>query len=217
MTVLTKYDFIALDYVGRVTDTDNVFDVTRKEDAEQYGLFHEQATYIPRIVGVGMSSLVAGLDTALPGKEVGKTYTVAVPSSLAFGPRNAKLLQLVPTKVLLAQKIRPMVGLQIFAAGRFGTIRSVAGGRTTVDFNHPLAGKDLTYTFTIVRLVTDVSEKVAALLDHGLHLRPEDYILDHKEKTVTITPKKKIPASVQNNFLQICTEVLKDVTVTFAA
>ena len=108
-----------------------------------------------------------------------------------------------------------MVGLQIFAADRFGTIRSVAGGRTTVDFNHPLAGKDLEYTFAIVSLVNDSAEKVRALLDQGLHLREELYALEHKENIITIALKSKIPAPVQANFLKICKEAIKDVTVTF--
>ncbi|MEM1601238.1 MAG: hypothetical protein QW339_04620 [Sulfolobales archaeon] len=48
--------------------------------------------------------------------------------------------------------------------GQLGTIRSVSGGRVVVDFNHPLAGKTLTYSFKVVKKLEDGVEKVKYLV-----------------------------------------------------
>ncbi|MEK6881056.1 MAG: peptidylprolyl isomerase, partial [Nanoarchaeota archaeon] len=41
-----------------------------------------------------------------------------------------------------------------------GTIRSVSGGRSIVDFNNPLAGKAVVYDIKILRIIEDDEEKL---------------------------------------------------------
>ncbi|EFK97351.1 peptidylprolyl isomerase FKBP-type, partial [sediment metagenome] len=45
----------------------------------------------------------------------------------------------------LKDSIRPMPGLPVNIDGMYGIIRTVAGGRVIVDFNHPLSGKEIVY------------------------------------------------------------------------
>ncbi len=215
---IAQYDFVEIDYVGTIKASGKVFDVTKKADAKKHDLYNEKSAYAPRLIGVGLGYVIRGLDAALLGKEIGKSYTVDIASADAFGPRDKKLLQVVATKVLLAQKIRPAVGLTIYAGNRIGTIRSVAGGRCTVDFNHPLAGKDLSYTFTIVAKVDDLQEKVSSLLGHGLHLAPTDFTLSHDKtkKTLSIVLKKPVPEAVQKNFVALCAKIFSGLTVSFS-
>ena len=59
-------------------------------------------------------------------------------------------------------------------------ILSVSGGRVTVDFNNPLAGKEIEYTFTIKRQITDDKEKVDALQDFFFRQRFDFEIKDKK-------------------------------------
>jgi hypothetical protein len=42
----------------------------------------------------------------------------------------------------------------------------VAGGRVRVDFNHPLAGRNLKYKVKLVRHITDTLEKARSLLSY---------------------------------------------------
>jgi FKBP-type peptidyl-prolyl cis-trans isomerase 2 len=86
-----------------------------------------------------------------------------VPVEKAFGKKNSKLIQLIPTSVFTKQKIRPMVGLQVNVDNSFGVIRSVSGGRVIVDFNHPFAGKDLKYDVKINKIFKDAEKKIPLL------------------------------------------------------
>jgi hypothetical protein len=57
-------------------------------------------------------------------------------------------------------------GIFVDIDGMQARIRSVSGGRVVVDFNHPLAGRELHYRLKITAQVTDPQEKVKALIDH---------------------------------------------------
>ena len=64
----------------------------------------------------------------------------------------------------IKEKINPMPGLPVNIDGIYGVIITVAGGRTIVDFNHPLAGKNVVYEINILRKVDDLNEKIKSLL-----------------------------------------------------
>ncbi len=65
----------------------------------------------------------------------------------------------------------------------------VSGARVTVDFNNPLAGKDLAYQFTILRRVTDEKEKIEALCEYFFHFVPE---IEIEESHIVIRGQKNL-------------------------
>ncbi len=156
-------DFVELDYTGRIKEGGFVFDTTSKEVAKENNISDPNASYGPVIVCMGESQLIKGLEQALVGKPIGK-YKVSIPPELAFGKKNPKLLQLVSVSKFKEQNIMPMPGLQVNIDGMFGVVKTVSGGRTVVDFNHPLSGKELDYDVEAKRFVTDAKEKLDALM-----------------------------------------------------
>lgn len=163
---IKKGDFLELQYTGTLTQEKLVFDTTEEKVAKQHEIYDAQAKskYKPAIICVGQNSIVKGLDDELIGKELNKEYTILLPPEKAFGKKDAKLIQLVPTSKFLQQKIQPMPGLQVTIDNEVGTIKMVSGGRTLVDFNHPLASKEVSYTIKALRIVTDTKEKLTALM-----------------------------------------------------
>ncbi|MAG78679.1 peptidylprolyl isomerase [archaeon] len=159
-----KGDFVELDFVGRLEDG-KVFDLNNKEVAEKEGLKHSLDRVV---VCVGEREVVKGLDDSLVDKEVGKDFKVDVPAEKAFGKRDGKLFQLIAANKFKDQEIRPFPGLQINIDGMVGIIKTVSGGRVMVDFNHPLAGRDLKYDAKILKIVDDVNDKVEFSLKNML-------------------------------------------------
>jgi len=160
--MIKKGDFIEIDFTANVAGLGKVFDTTKKEVAEQ-NHFHEKHDYKPITICVGHKDIIEGLDEQLIGKEF-KKYTFNIPAEKGFGKKHHELIKLVPSSLFAQQKIRPVPGLQINLNDMIGTIRSVSGGRTVVDFNHPLAGKDLVYEVEILREVKDVKDKVNSII-----------------------------------------------------
>lgn len=159
-----KGDFIELDFVGRVKETNTIFDLTSEKEAKNNNIYNPKQTYKPVVVCIGENEIIKGLDEELTGKEEKKQYTIEIPQEKAFGKKSLKLIKLIPSRAFKQQKIAPFPGLQINIDGIIGIVRAVSGGRIIVDFNHPLAGKNLIYTLTINKIVSDDKEKIKAIL-----------------------------------------------------
>lgn len=156
---LKKGDFVTIEYTGKLEDG-GVFDTTDAKLGKELGL---SGKFAPATLCLGEGQLLKGLDMGLIGKEAG-AYTIQVPPELGFGKKNAKLLQLIPLSQFKKQNVMPQVGMEMNIDDKYGTIKTISGGRVVVDFNHPLSGHDLIYEVTVKEVVTDVKKQVEALL-----------------------------------------------------
>ncbi len=100
----------------------------------------------------GTGSIIPGLESALLGKGVGEKLRVTVEPEEAYGPVVEELIQIIPRERFPAGlEIAPGMGFQ--ARGPRGpvamTVKSVAPDAVTVDLNHPLAGKRLTFEVSV--------------------------------------------------------------------
>ena len=143
MEQIKKHDFIEVEYTGKLKEENTVFDTTDEKVAKEHHL-SSNFGFGPVVICVGEQQILAGLDKNLENKEVGKEYEFDIKPEDAFGNKDPKLIQLIPTNKFKQQNIQPMPGMQMNIDGIVGTVKTVSGGRTLVDFNHPLAGKELT-------------------------------------------------------------------------
>ena len=156
-------DFIELEFTGRISDNNEIFDTNVESISKENNL--DLKNLKPFILRVGKEMLPPGLDKDLVGKEEGKEYTVEIKAEDAFGKRNKELIKMVPTKLFHQQNINPERGMRLNLDNQLVNILSSSGGRTLVDFNNPLAGKDINYTYKILKKVTDDKSKVDAVQD----------------------------------------------------
>ncbi|OVE75084.1 hypothetical protein BVX95_00285 [archaeon D22] len=203
---MKKHDFIQVEYTGKLEDG-TIFDTTNEEVAKKSQVHNQKMSYGPITICVGERQIVKGLDDGLVDKEVGKDYTFEIEAENAFGKKDAKLIKLVPTSAFKEQKIQPFVGLEINLDGQYGLIRSVNGGRTLVDFNHPLSGKKVIYEVKTVKKVEDAKEKVDSMLSLTLNIS--------SPKTEVKGDELKINEEIPEPFREVLTgkitEVVKDI------
>lgn len=153
-------DFIRLNFTGYANGI--LFDTTEEQKAREAGVFEEQRDYTPKVVCAGKRQIILGLDEAIIGKEVGFEETMEVSPEKAFGEHEQELLRSYEKKSF---KNKPERGMRVTIpdAGT-GTVVNVIGNRVIVDFNHPLAGQTLTYTYRIEGIVESATEKIAGLI-----------------------------------------------------
>ncbi|MCF7862111.1 peptidylprolyl isomerase [Candidatus Woesearchaeota archaeon] len=184
--IIKDKDFVELNFTGRVAETGEVFDTTLKEIAMQSGNFNEKFAYKPYKICVGRAQILPAIDQKLNGLEVGKEKVFNVPCEQAFGKKEAKMVQLVATSKFKKQGVNPQPGMRINVDNMIGTIKTVSGGRTLVDFNHPLAGKELEYTIKVDKIMDDKKEMIEALFDmfhlHDAKIEEKDNRFDIKIK-----------------------------------
>ncbi len=204
---IEKGDFVELEFIGRVKETGEIFDLTNEKIAKEHNIYNEKFSYGPIIVCVGKGDVIKGLDEALEGKEVGKEYKVSIPPEKAFGKRNPNLLKLVPIDVFKKQGVTPIPGMKVEAYGLIGVVKIASGGRILVDFNHPLAGKEVEYEFKILRKVEDTKEKVSSILK--LYFATEKPEIEIHERKLKI--KNKFADEVKDLLRKAITERVKEI------
>lgn len=207
-------DFVEINYTGKINDSEQaVFDTTRADVAKKEDIHSEKTTYGPVVIVVGEGQVLPGIDKQLIGKEPGK-YTFEIPDIEAFGKKDAKLMKLLSNKVFVKEGIKPYPGLQVNIDNQMGFIRSVSGGRVVVDFNHPLASKDLIYDVEVLRIVTDKQEQAQAFFDSmGM---PVDKV-EADEKQITVTTKKLLPEQLTTPLSEDIKRLVKVENVSFVA
>jgi len=161
---VNKGDFIKVEMTGSSVETGEVFETTSEEVAQESGSWEENRTYEPRLVIVGDGYVLKGLDERLPGSPFDEDVEIEIPPEEAFGERNPADVQMVPFRVLRSKGINPYVGAELEIDGRPAIIRSVSAGRVQVDYNHPLAGRQIVYKIKVVEHITDDKDKMRALI-----------------------------------------------------
>lgn len=157
---IQKGDFIRLSYTGRVDRT--VFDTTDEAVAKEAGIYNPEAIYGPVTVRVGNQHVIIGLDEALEGREVGEEGELEIPPDKAFGPHDPSRVEAY-NKNAFREKPKKGMTLKVPEKGE-GKVVDVIGNRVLIDFNHPLAGKTLSYRFRVDECVTEPVEQVRGLI-----------------------------------------------------
>ena len=115
----------------------------------------------------GIGQIIPGLENALYGMEVGDQKTVVIQPEDAYGEYDPESLQ-EAKKEEFSEEVPLDVGTFLDLEDDEGDILSaqvIAAEEDTVtlDFNHPLAGKTLTFEITVADLRSASEEE----LDHG--------------------------------------------------
>lgn len=209
MATIKKHDFVEIEYTGRIKEDNRIFDTNEEKIAKENGLYDKNSDYFPLVICIGENHVLKGLEEQMIGKEAGKDYIFEINSENAFGRKDAKLIQLIPLSKFRQQNIQPVPGLQLNIDGVFGVVKTVSGGRCMVDFNHPLAGKDLVYSVKIRKIIDDIKEKLTSLLK--MHLNIQDAEIDLNDDSVNIKLKKSISIQSQEEFKNMVSKSLPSI------
>ena len=149
-----------------MTEIINPNDETRIEDGSKVELhfsvaiengveiYNTRSRAEPVSLVMGDGSLLPGFEKSLFGLRAGDRRTVSLPPEEAFGPWNPENVQTFDT-VKFEQ--HPVEGHMIEFEDKakqslYGVVKSVNDDVTEVDFNHPLAGKNITFEVEIFRV-----------------------------------------------------------------
>ncbi|MEM0217420.1 MAG: FKBP-type peptidyl-prolyl cis-trans isomerase [Candidatus Nezhaarchaeales archaeon] len=164
---LQKGDFVLVDYVMRVKDTNEVIDLTVEEVAKKEKVYREDGVYEPALIILGEGWILKGVEEELYKMDVGESRVIEVPPDKGFGERDPNKVKVVNARELTKRRITPRVGARVELDDGVAIIRRAEGGRVILDYNHPLAGRTITCEIKVVKKIEDVEEKIRELV----HLR----------------------------------------------
>ncbi|SDI50003.1 FKBP-type peptidyl-prolyl cis-trans isomerase [Lutimaribacter saemankumensis] len=141
MTQVKPGDTVRIHYTGTLADG-STFDSSEGRDPLEFT--------------VGSGQIIPGLDKAMPGMEVGEKKVVEVPCDEAYGQPDPNARQAVPRAEIPAE-IPLDIGTQLQVQTPQGqvmpvTVAEVTESEVTLDANHPLAGRDLTFAIELVSI-----------------------------------------------------------------
>ena len=141
MTQVKSGDTVRIHYTGTLADG-STFDSSAGRDPLEFT--------------VGSGQIMPGLDNALPGMSVGESKTVEVPADDAYGQPDPNAKQAVP-RTEIPDDIPLDLGTQLQVQTPTGqtmpvTVAEVTESEVTLDANHPLAGRDLTFAIELVEI-----------------------------------------------------------------
>lgn len=131
-------DKVRVDYTGKLADG-AVFDSSKGKRPLEFV--------------VGSKTVIPGFEKAVVGREKGDSLTVVIPAAEAYGEADPELVFTVERSRMPAEiPLEPGTPIQLSnEQGQMDVvITGVGPEEVTLDANHPLAGKDLTFDIEIV-------------------------------------------------------------------
>ncbi|WP_108860945.1 peptidylprolyl isomerase [Ruegeria sp. Alg231-54] len=141
MTEIKQGDTVRIHYTGTQLDG-NVFDSSEGRDPLEF------------VVGTGQ--IIPGLDSAMPGLNIGDKKRVEIACVEAYGPINPAARQQIPREGIPDDiPLDPGTQLQMQTPDGQAvpvTVVEVDEATVTLDANHPLAGQDLIFDIEVVSI-----------------------------------------------------------------
>ncbi|MBS3956935.1 MAG: peptidylprolyl isomerase [Clostridiales bacterium] len=120
-------------------------------------VFDSSLGHAPLEFAIGAGQVIPGFESAVIDLKVGDIATVSIAPEDAYGPRMPDATQAVPVTSFTEE---PYLGAMVQLVGPAGeriaaTITEIDQEEALLDFNHPLAGRTLTFEIELVELVTE--------------------------------------------------------------
>ncbi|MFQ6128199.1 MAG: peptidylprolyl isomerase [Thermoplasmata archaeon] len=135
-------DTVKVHYTGRL-ENGTVFDSSTDDEPLQFT--------------IGEGQIIPGFEQAIIGMNVGESKTIKIHADEAYGPHLKDLVVMVDRKEI-PPNLKPEAGQQLQIRQQNGattvvTVIEVSESSVTIDANHPLAGKDLTFDVELIEVV----------------------------------------------------------------
>jgi FKBP-type peptidyl-prolyl cis-trans isomerase SlyD len=114
---------------------------------------------------IGRGQIIPGLENALVGMSQGESGDIMVVAAEAYGEVNPEAIQTLPIDQFAG--IDLVEGMQLYGQGEGGqtvqvTVKSFDDKEVNIDFNHPLAGKDLMFSVTVVSAREATADEISS-------------------------------------------------------
>ena len=202
-----KGSLILVDYTAKVKDTNEVFETTIEAEAKKHSLHDPNVKYQPKLVSVGESWVIKGLDEALANSKVGDKATIEVTPDKGFGDRDSGKVRMIPLRKLGEDADKVSVGDTIEIDQKKAIVRFIGSGRVQVDYNHRFAGKTILYDVNVLKSLDTDDDKINGILKRHMPVEDSKLVFKKTGTSLDITvPEELFRADglqVMKHFIQL--------------
>lgn len=114
---------------------------------------------------IGKGQVIPGLEKALIGMTQGESGDIMVSAADAYGEVNEEAVQTLPKEQF--EGVELVEGMTLYGNGENGQqvqviVKSFDDKEVNVDFNHPMAGKDLMFSVTVLSAREATADEVTS-------------------------------------------------------
>ena len=114
---------------------------------------------------MGIGQIIPGLEESIVGMSADESSDILVPAEKAYGVRDDNAVQALPIEQFEGVELQE--GLTLYGQGEQGqtvqvTVKSFDEKEVHVDFNHPLAGKDLMFSVKVLSVRDARDDEIAS-------------------------------------------------------
>ena len=183
----SKGSLILVDYTSKVKDTGEVFETTIEEEAKKHSFHDPNVKYQAKLVSVGESWVVKGLDEALEKTSVGDKKTIEISPDKGFGERDTSKVRMIPLRKLGEDAEKVSIGDTIEVDNKKGVVRFIGSGRVQIDYNHRFAGKTILYDVNVLKELKTDEEIASGILKRYLPVNDDKILFKKTGKALDIT------------------------------
>jgi len=203
----SKGSLILIDYTAKVKDTNEVFETTIENEAKNHSIHDTNIKYQPKLISVGESWVLKGLDEALANTKVGDKLTVEVTPDKGFGERDSGKVRMIPLRKLGEDAEKVSVGDTIDIDNKRAIVRFIGSGRVQVDYNHRYAGKTILYDVNVLKSLESDEDKIHGILKRHIPVEDSKLVFKKTGTSLDITvPEELFRADgiqVMKHFIQL--------------
>lgn len=201
-----KGSLILVEYTAKVKDTGEVFETTIEAEAKKHSIHDANIKYQPKLVSVGESWVIKGLDEALANSKVGDKTSVEVTPDKGFGERDSGKVRMIPLRKLGEDADKVSVGDTIEIDQKTGIVRYIGSGRVQIDYNHRFAGKTILYDVNVLKALETDDEKINGMLKRHLPVDDSKLVFKKTGTSLDVTIPEELFRSdglqVMKHFIQ---------------
>jgi len=139
MTITDKDCVVGIEYEVKEAGTEKVVDSNKGSGQ-------------PLEFLMGMGQIIPGLEKGLCGMSEGESADLMIPAADAYGDYNKEAIQTLPIEQFEGVELKE--GLTLYGQSEDGqttqvTVKSFTDKDVEIDFNHPMAGKDLMFSVKV--------------------------------------------------------------------
>ena len=151
MTITNENCVVGIEYEVKEAGTTDVVDSNKGGEPLEF------------IIGKGQ--IIPGLENALVGMAQGESGDIMVSAADAYGDVNAEAMQTLPKEQF--EGVDLVEGMSLYGQGEDGqtvqvTVKSFDDKEVNVDFNHPLAGKDLMFSVLVLSAREATADEISS-------------------------------------------------------
>ena len=135
-------DIVKVHYTGKLNDGE-VFDTSADREPLEFT--------------IGENKLIPDFEQAIIGMEPGDSKSIQIACENAYGPHQEEMVMVIDRKEV-PEGLNPQVNQRLQVQQQSGQsfvvmVTAVSEENITLDGNHPLAGKDLTFDIQLTEIV----------------------------------------------------------------